>query len=308
MRVLLSLILILNINSVYSLSLYQIGNSLTNDSYPERHFTEFANLNGKTISAGWHIRASMALEFIFNNPNDVTLVGPSGNWSNALINHQWDFVTMQPFPGTNSKLSNDVNTILSWIHLSRSNLSNNGQFFIYSAWPSIHPNKSYSEVWTEGISGGLDQNTVLNRAYFNELFTTLNSMTDASLGIIPIGEVFYRIEQLIISGEITELSSAYDLYRDNLHANDLGKSVIAWTLYSTLFKESAVGLELTDWYSNYNDGPVQLTPELSLKLQKAVDDVIITPVPPSLFLLTSSLILLFGTKKHFLPAKNIDTA
>ena len=268
--------------NVCAITYYQIGNSLTFDSYPANGaFSEVANNNGQNITEnGWHVRAGRQLDYIFSNPDDPeNLLGPSGNWQTALAGYPVDIVTFQPFYDGASTLGSDTTAIVSWINLAVANASPDAVFYIYAAWPKRIASKSYSEQWLEDITDIDAQPTRLNRAYIAALVGRISSATAKPVRVVPIGEVWFRVEQLINSGVITELDSAYDLYRDDLHANDIGKSLIAWTMYATFFQESAAGVVLPDIYSFFNDAPVEVDAVLARKLQQAVDDVVFGPAP-----------------------------
>ncbi len=267
-----------------AITYYQIGNSLTFDSYPANSaFVEVANNNGQTITSnGWHVRAGQQLNYIFSNPDDPeNLLGPSGNWQVALTSYPLDIITFQPFYDGTSTLGSDTSVIVSWINLASNNASPGAVFYIYEAWPKRISTMTYSEQWVETTVNSDTQPTRLNRSYITTLLSRVASETGKPVQVIPIGEVWFHVEELINQGVITELGSAYDLYRDDLHANDIGKSLIAWTMYASFFQESAVGVELTDIYSFFNDAPTRMDAILALKLQKAVDDVVFGPAVDS---------------------------
>lgn len=267
-------------STAHGTTYYQIGNSLTYDSYPfNGAFSDIANANSKNITGnGWHIRPGEQINYIYSNPDDpASQLGPSGNWQVALTSHTWDIITFQPFYGGSSSLNTDATIILDWINLASSNASPGAAFYIYAAWPKRSNSLTYSEQWLETAADLDSQPTILNRAYFNLLLNRIRTQSSTPVNIVPIGEVWFHIEQLIEAGVITELGDAYDLYRDDYHANDIGKSVVAWTLYATLFHESAVGVALSDIYSFYGDAPIVMDDVLALKLQHAVDDIVLAP-------------------------------
>ncbi|MBU1192050.1 MAG: fibronectin type III domain-containing protein [Gammaproteobacteria bacterium] len=209
----------------------------------------------------------------------MTLLGPIGNWQVALTSYHWDFITFQPFYHGTSTLGTDVTTILDWIDLATTNASPDATFYIYGAWPKRSNSLTYTEQWLAPAVDVDSQPTALNSAYMDLLLGRVRSQSGTPIQIIPIGKVWFHIEQLIDAGVITELADAYDLYRDDYHANDIGKSVIAWTLYASLFKESAVGIDLSDIYSFYGDAPIVMDDVLALKLQHAVDDIVFALQP-----------------------------
>lgn len=288
----LFVVLLFSSTNSYSVALYQIGNSLTYDSYPHRQaFVNVANNNGQNITDnGWHVRASKQLNYIYENPDDpLNLVGPSGNWQTSLSSGKWDVVTIQPYHFGTSSLETDTNNIVDWMNLA-STANSNTSFYIYSAWPEVSETVSYSDQWLSGSENINTQKTLMNRAYFQNLQSSIESATNTSIGIIPIGEVWYQIEQLANTNQLNNITSAYDLYRDKAHANNIGRSVIAWTMYASIFDESAVGIDLTDIYLQES-----LTKDKTLvfQLQSAVDSVVFAnpvPIPSSVSLFFSGLI------------------
>ena len=114
---------------------YHIGNSLTWDMLPWG-LSAMGTVSGKTHHTGYHVRAGMHLDYIWDHPDDTTYTNTYGNYVNALPSNEWDFVTMQPFYKAESTLGQDENRIIDFIDLTRSGPSLSTRFFIYSAWPS----------------------------------------------------------------------------------------------------------------------------------------------------------------------------
>lgn len=264
----------------HGLSIYQIGNSLTYDSYPfNQAFVQAANENGQNLQInGWHVCPGRQLNYIYDNPDDPdNLTGPSGNWQIALTSTEWDIITVQPYSSGTSTLSSDESSIDYWINLT-SLSSQPTRFYLYAGWPRMDLPKTYSEQWLENTPDNDDQPTVLTRNYFDHLLSRINAQSNTSIRMIPIGEVWYRIDQHARAGNLTNLTSAHDLYRDAAHANDIGKSVVAWTMFASLFDRSAVGIDLPAVYSAYpNQGPVVMNDELRNQLQLIVDSVVHSP-------------------------------
>jgi hypothetical protein len=93
------------------------------------------------------------------------------------------------------------------------------------------------------------------------------------LGMVPSGEVLYQFDLLAKAGQITNYSSADQLYMDPVthavdpnHLNTTGSYISRLTLFATMYHNSPAGLPVP---SNVN-----LTAADALKLQKMVWDTV----------------------------------
>ena len=90
--------------SANALSIYTIGNSLTWDTRPY-------DLDG---TVGYHIGCSKNLQKIYDDPSNSYCVTPNmGTWDIAFSQNQFDYVTVQPHPGTT--LEQDLTIIDRWM-------------------------------------------------------------------------------------------------------------------------------------------------------------------------------------------------
>lgn len=303
----LLLTLSLSTGNVAATTGYFIGNSLTWDSLPTG-IAALANANGNDLTVGYHIRSSSSLNYIWNNPTDITLTNSFGGYTNALPSNAWDFVTFQPFHSADSTLASDTKNILDFIGLNEAGPSTHTEYYIYAAWPR-QPG-DYKSLWTQSVADTSNQQTILAREYFDNLY---NNVTDAlgntaSVHIIPAGEVLYKLDLLFESGAVPGFTDVSQLYRDTDHLNlDIGRWIAANTVYATVFKENPTGLQKPAGYYA-TPGDVVLTDELNMQLQSVIWDVVsndsrtgVVPILPASLLFGTGLIGLFGIarrKKH----------
>lgn len=221
---------------------YHIGNSLTNDMAPFS-FGEFAAQRGLTHTAGYHIRSSSSLLDIMTNPDSLSVTPPEpfGNFVNALPNFKWNAVTIQPHTGMNSTMATDVDAILSLINLARSNPENlNTRFYIYSTWPKAG---SFQEKWTASVVD--DESTPSTRSgeYFSHLLNRVRAETDATVLMVPVGDVLNELDIRLSAGLVPGYSGVSSFYRDAQHMKGgLGGYTAALTTFATIRAQEPLGL------------------------------------------------------------------
>jgi hypothetical protein len=279
-------------------SLYSIGNSLTFDSHTDA-IAKMAAQRGHSLEYGYHVRNASALDYISSNPSDVS-VGRGGTFDQALPGSRWDYLTLEPYGSATSTLSSDVAAIKKIAALANAGSSNSTSVYIYAAWPAqFQTQGNFSNYWEQPLAGGPNQPTVLADAYFDELYQRLNEGPDATaVHVIPIGDVFDRLDHDIRAGLFPGISSVDAFYRDTIHMGDAGQFIAGTTLYATIFGEDPTGIAIPDEYLVYGSGNVTLTPELARQLQSVIWDVVshdprtgvtAVPLPAAAWLLLSGL-------------------
>jgi hypothetical protein len=94
----------------------------------------------------------------------------------------------------------------------------------------------YDELWPKPVADDPATPTVTSRAYTRLLLERLRAETDARLGIIPVGEVLYRMGPLLEAGALAGFEDRWSLYRDGAHLTlDVGRYIAAATMFSTMF-------------------------------------------------------------------------
>lgn len=274
---------ILRIILIYSLFLpmgafcstsYHIGNSLTWDMQP-LGLSAMAALAGRDHQTGYHIRSGMHLDYIWNNPNDVTITNSFGNFVTALSSYDWDYVTIQPHHRTGSTLGLDQAAITNFIDLTLAGPSQAPVFYIYSAWPRL--SDDYQAFWNQPIPNDPDQITTHAREYFTALHNNLisNYSNTIQIFVIPVGEVLFRLDQEFRQGNFPGFNDASDLYRDSAHLTmDIGRFIAATTTYATIFRENPTGLTRPSGHYLKSDGTTSLTDDLRIQIQNIVWEVV----------------------------------
>ena len=223
---------------------YHIGNSLTVDANPWA-LDAYGPQVGINFTIGCHIRSSASLEYIWNNPldNDFgTPPEPFGTYGNALPNYQWDYLVLQIHAAMDSTLGADLSAIANFAALLRSNpLNADTPIYIYTPWSSqpfdpVIPGVTYPDLWLRPAADLPDQPTVMSRAYYDLL------SQHTGLRQIPVGEVFYQLDQRLQAGALPGFTSALDLYRDPIHANSFGKYIALATTFSVITGQNPSGL------------------------------------------------------------------
>ena len=254
---------------------YHIGNSLTWDSQPEA-MELFGNEFGPAHQAAYHIHVGWALHTIVADPNSLTIepVPEFGSFDEALVNHAWDAVTLQPHRTQSANLQTDVESMLSLIDLTRTNSANeNTTFYIYQAWPSRIGLSSYQSQWDSSLPVGSHPDMEYSREYFDLLYDTVHQATDADLQIIPVGEVLYELDRKMTQGAIPGYNSVLNLYRDHTHLdNELGRYVASATTFASLSGVNPLDLYKPPGFAQKNLFP--LSDDLYAAVNTVIRDVL----------------------------------
>ena len=269
-----------------AISSYHIGNSLTWDCCPDFGLCNLATDAGLSLTTGYHIRCNGSLDHISNNPTD-TCVTPNafGYYTEALANNGWDAVTLQPFSSKNTPSTPraEYQAMKNLIQLARQNTDNLGTtFYVYTGWMSAtSAGTDFCSAWHDPTHIDPDTDLLRNAASFNWVYQELKNdpeLAGVNILMIPVGDVLAEIDQRMTLGIIPGFVGAEDLYRDDLHMNNLGWFVASNTVLSTLCKMDPTG---TPTNSAFVLAPgqiesIEITPELEALIQNAVWDVVST--------------------------------
>lgn len=212
--------------------LYQIGNSHTFDSLPKNGLPELVESAGFPFVNGWHIRCAKPLSYIVENPDSICVDSNKfGTWLPALTEHQWDAVTLQTHNGATGLA--ELNAIKAIAATQASDRST--RLFIYVNWPRIS-GRSFHDAWNADYADGSQMVTQCDR-YFTWLMQELhaNKSKEISIKLIPIGYVLAELDQRFRDGEYPPFERVDDLYRDEVHLNNVGKYIAGLTLLAVLF-------------------------------------------------------------------------
>jgi hypothetical protein len=283
---------------------YHIGNSVT-DTINYSAFGQLAASNGDTYVMGRHMIPGAPLAWIHDNPTSGFQESPTGHYPNALPNHTWEALTLQPFdrhlgtptapmdPGMGS--SNDLPTIRSFLTLLRQNQANAAtKVYIYQRWPrrpqvnGVPQTLDMPTQWNRTYTGGWDGSNE-TRDYFNQVLAgtkTVATNLAAADGraanpvyIVPVGDVMLELDARMKAGQIPGYTNITQLYADGVHLDNVGGYMVGLTFYATMYGKNPNGLPVPANYLNAGYGgspPSPISAELSAALQDVVWDVVIS--------------------------------
>ncbi|HEX8310955.1 MAG TPA: hypothetical protein VF614_06545 [Chthoniobacteraceae bacterium] len=258
------------------LRVYFVGNSVT-DTVNYNALGELAKSRGHKQILGRHMIPGSPLFLLWEaseKKNGFT-EPPFGYSHEALANHQWDAVTLQPFDrmlahkneqGVDTE--GDLVTIQKYIDLALPK-SPEVQFYIYSRWPRITingksakydkdayrtdvkgipvgpgPVDDFTASWERKYTGGWD-GTNETRDYFEQVVHEVRRANPAMkkpVKMIPVGDIMNELHQRMKAGEVPGYSSIFQLYKDGIHLNEAGSYLVGCAFFAALYGESPVGL------------------------------------------------------------------
>jgi len=264
-----------------------MGNSLTWDSRPDFGLPKLATDAGLSLTTGYHIRCSHSLNYILDHPVS-TCVTPNafGYYGEAFSDNAWDAVTLQPFsnPVDPHTPRQEYQAAKSLIQLARLNPANaDTTFYIYTGWMTrSDAGTDFHGAWYDPTPIDPDVGLVRNNASFDWVYNELAidpDLAGVDLQIIPVGDVLAELDRRMALGEIPGFTGAQQLYRDDLHMNNLGWFVASNTVLSTLFKLDPTGTPTNSDFMTAPPGqiePIEITPELGALIQGVVWDVVLS--------------------------------
>ena len=228
-----------------TLRTYFVGNSLTNQMDPAS-IGSLAASRGNSLVFGKHIDFGQALEQMWGNPGGADeTVSPYDTFPNALANHQWDAVSLQPFMRPIEEPIGDRIALRNFISLARTR-SPGARFFLYSGWPFKYAGQpmNYPQRWVQPFSGSWDD-TIRTRDFYAKLVGAARQdfpSVAQSIVLVPTGEVMFELDRRMRQGLVPGYDDVAQLYSDELHLNETGRYLCALTFYATMFKQDPRGL------------------------------------------------------------------
>lgn len=250
-------------------TIYQVGNSLTNDSTPSAIRSLVSAALDEPVQSGWHIRSSSSLPTIWERPLSITATGgTAGGFLSALPQESWDHVALQIFPAQGSTLAADLQAARNFMALAETNPENaETVFYVYGPWTRFFDMSG----WELPVTEEGEQPTRARRDYYDLVVDRLAEERPGRVRLIPVGEVFHRVAELGAAGELSFVDRTSDLYRDHIHANDIGKFLAATTVAATIVRENPVG-----WGFEVGlPGRQQLTDEQAAQLQAVIWETLV---------------------------------
>ena len=224
------------------MTIFVIGNSLTQDTIPLQYGADF------------HILPNSGLQAIYDSPNHASNLVGTTQWDTAFAATQYDQVSVQPYKtgAEPNSIATNVTVISNWVTLQPS-----AQFILHTAWaPFADQDADYSST---DISGGL----VWSRMYYEELISQLRTANPSTSFLVnPAINVMESINQDIKRG-IGPYTALSDLFRDTLHMGDQG----GYYLQHNLMRRTLGASQTTANSSTFSD-PIRLY--LDEKIRSAV--------------------------------------
>ncbi len=246
---------------VQGANIFMIGSSIT-DSVNYGQFQQLAQSQGFDHIWGRHVILGAPLEYIWDHPDSGFRTDPFGYYPNALPNYDWDAVTLQT--GDRS-LAQDVVAMRNFIDLTRTRPYNaeNTEFFVFARWPRKDRGE-YSSHWIQESNGSAASSQTAD--FFNDLTEEMRSLyPETSIRMLPVGHVFYELDQRMAEGLIPGYTQVHDFYTDNSHLTDAGRYTTALTAYAVIYRSDPRGLPLVGF---------DVSNELAETLQDVVWEVV----------------------------------
>ncbi len=253
-----------------SLRVYFIGNSVT-DTIKYEGLEQLAAGREKKLFWGRHMIPGAPLHWIWSHPEDGFFREPFGRYPQALAQHPWDVLCLQPFDRQMEGADGDVAMAKEFVKQALPQ-SPDLQVYVYARWPRKDKDGQldYARQWSREYTGGWDS-TNETKDYFERLASAIQKELPElkrPVRIVPVGHVMNELDRRMQQKEVPGLASIGEVYQDQIHLNHVGSYVVACTFHATLFGESTVGLS-TEPY-----GPID--PLLARVIQETVWRVVAT--------------------------------
>ena len=258
------------------LRVYMIGNSLT-DEVKYDAWTSLVQASGAQTVVARKMIPGSPLGWHQSHPTDGFLTPPYGHPEAAFPAHPWDALTLQPFR------SGEADSALYYANLLWEK-NPTARVFVYAQWPSKGQGTDWPSAWQK----------TLNEQYTPVLAALRESPRGSQVHLIPAGHAIARLHKKAALGLVPGITSAWDLYSDGVHVNNIASYLVGLTFYSTLFQKSPVGLPVGDYQGKTGSDAdyFPISPELARIIQETVwETVTATPeagvrtdLPPALTL------------------------
>ena len=225
------------------LRLYSVGNSLTVDLRASGGVEALSAREPHSILHDYHVRCGSSLTAIVQDIQTTCVASLRfGNFSQVFSSSattRMDVVTLQPFYGATIRQEiMAANTLLATIRGSPA--GRNSRIMIYATWPS-QSDGPLADAWARQDLT-LDSQFRPSRLAYELLLSSL-LQSEPAVELIPAGHAWVEIaEQSSNVGTFAGVPGASALYRDAIHASNLGRYVAGLATYSALFKKSPEGL------------------------------------------------------------------
>jgi len=251
-----------NVFSQTSKSIYFIGNSVT-DAINYDGLKSIALSEGNTDLIARHMIPGTSLSWLWDHPQDGFFEAPYGNYSNALGNYTWDYISLQPFDRNIDGSEGDRVMCSNFINAAK-NKSPNGTIIVYSRWPR---SPYGDDITNPGRTGNLWNSLWLRstneanecRKFFEDLTVVLrNDFSGRKIILSPVGEVFYQLNVKMMNGQVPGFSNIWQVYSDGIHLAGVGSYIAALTYYSAIHKADPRGVSVPSQFGIINASVVSV--------------------------------------------------
>src|SRR5690606_18496022 len=118
-------------------------------------------------------------------------------------------------------------------------LNGDTRFYVMTGWAQALEGADYSTRYLESYDG--TRATSWTRDYYEQLMPLLQS-GETPVGIIPVAEVLFELDQMAEAGLLPGVSDVDDCYNDPSHLTAIGNYASLMTIYATLYQQSPEGL------------------------------------------------------------------
>ncbi len=230
---------------------YLIGNSLT-DELKYDDWVALSKEGGITVEYARKMIPGASLIWHKDHPKDGFIVPKFGYPEDAFKNFQWNALTLQPFrPGESEAALHYANAFWEG--------SPEGRVYVYAQWPS-RLGEDWENRWIEWR----------DTQYTPVLQALRGTERGSQVFLIPVGQAMDRLHRKAQLGLVPGIRSAWDLYSDGVHVNNIGSYLVATTFYATLFGKSPVGLPVGAYQGKMGTDAdyLEISPELARIIQE----------------------------------------
>lgn len=288
--------------SAAPLNVYSIGNSLTADLRASGGVEFLSSAEGRPVVHDYHVRCGSSLSGIVANIAQ-TCVAPLafGTLTEAFAADATlpiDVVTLQPFYGATIRQEvAAARTIIDTIRAS--DAGRDARILVYATWPTQADGPLHQAWASEDAS--LDSPFRPSRKSY-EIFLDAIRQFEPTASLIPAGHAWVAIaEASATPGSFAGVYGVTDLYRDDVHASNLGRYVAGLATYASLYGKSPEGLGTAWMYSISGYGTAPDPTDLP-RLQDVVAMTVQTVPEPSP--LSATLMILAGVITGMLRASS----
>lgn len=229
---------------------FWIGNSVTDaigDNQTTAGMDAIAASQGFTDQWARHMIPGASPKWIWDNQNAGFNTTPFGYYPNAMANYGWDICHIQPFDLSHV---DEIDYFQRYMNLLVTMSGSNLLPAVYQRWPrkrttGVNDGAYYKQKWDSAyVIGSFDYE---KRAFFDLVCNTLRQQETRFKPVItiPVGEVFYQLNELMMDGQVANWDNIFQVYSDDIHMGPItlngtdygspGSYAAAATFYSALY-------------------------------------------------------------------------